>query len=427
MSTVGRFSEDLKAALQDTTAYVRSRSAEVPIRHRQQWKIIRTNEERTLDRREVVSSDYSFFVGTRRNDIQEMSSFKQLFASIQADAEIARALRLESNSTDEFLNRYFISIVTSVLEREDAGNDRGQAEAAVLAELDDFLTKDTYTARVCATLLNFNSDVADVELVDGIFLRRVSDVELESHINAMNLMVSYVGLYRLLEINFQLEAVMEQERTNTQPLAMGAKVQHKSEDLLIAFRLIKPGAIGYSFTAGQATAPLGFGGIWMALPGPENIFGPPYDFVQTDIDQLRNVLKNLKTLEKDTRFSLALRRLMDAYRKPLGGDRLVDYWIGLESLLLPAEKEGELRFRAALRGAWFIGGDPAKRTKTFNDLRWSYDERSAVVHGTEKNVDQALVLQTEEHLRSVLWRCLELGQTPSSKMLNSLVVTGLPE
>jgi hypothetical protein len=45
---------------------------------------------------------------------------------------------------------------------------------------------------------------------------------------------------------------------------------------------------------------------------------------------------------------------MDSYKKPIAGDRLVDFWIALESLLLPAEKEGELRFRAALRGAWFI-------------------------------------------------------------------------
>jgi Apea-like HEPN len=396
---------------------------------------MRRDGEKVLHRKHETFPDYSTLLSSGSVNIYERSSFKALFASIDGDMELVRLFGLTAYSDDirktHFLDNYFIPMAAVYLQREQATKDKEQVESSVITQLNDFLVKGTYTSRVYAPLINFDSDVEDLELADGVFLRSVSDATLESHINILSRSRGDLGLRPLLESGFQLEGATEQERGDNQEptynstTLINAQIR-KLEDFLKVFRLLKPGAIGYSFTAGVAGIFPFSSGTDVVHPASEQLYGNVYKFAGDDIQQIKNGLAALNCLEKQPRFSLALRRLMEAYRKPMGGDRLVDYWIGLESVLLPQEKEGELRFRAALRGAWSLGDDAEARRKTFGGLRKSYNARSAVVHGTGKTADETIVLMTEEYLRNILKWCLAKGEGPSVDMLNSLVVGGVP-
>jgi Apea-like HEPN len=86
-------------------------------------------------------------------------------------------------------------------------------------------------------------------------------------------------------------------------------------------------------------------------------------------------------------------------------DKLIDYWIGLEALFIPDAKQ-ELRLRASLRGAAFLGQQPEERGRIFETLRDSYDGRSAIVHGStpDRKVQRrstltAVITTTGAHLR----------------------------
>jgi hypothetical protein len=425
MATVDRFRSELSAALSEVTQYVRTHSDDVPTSLGEEWKIRRVNGEKALDRGQSTSKEYSAFLWLRHNDIQSMTSFKTLFASIRADDKIARLFCLPDNASDAelyFLRAYFIRMTATLLKREEKSGNSEQATSSVLKDLDDFLTNDTYATRVCAPLMNFRSSVTDAELADGIFLRSVSDATLESFINSMSASRGLLGLYPLMAIDSQLEAVGQHKRVPYHITFTDALAQEKLQNMLKVLRLIKAGGVGYSFTVGDADSPLFFSGSCLSYSFNDRLYGGVYEFSLDDTEQAKKLYASLNVLEKDPRFSLAVRRFTEAYTKPIGGDRLVDYWIGLESLLLPEEKEGELSFRAALRGSWLLDGDTDQRKKTFAELRKSYGARSAVVHGTQKTPDEALVLSTEEYLRRVLRWCLVNGKTPSSEMLNSLVI-----
>ncbi len=384
--------------------------------------MIRIKGERQFDLRNEVMPDYSFFLVNRQAKIIEMESFEKLFSKVQADQGMSDSLKLGVVSQESFFLYYVVPIATRILMLEDEYKVWEGARSFVLGQLDQYLTKDTYTARVGAALRNFHSDVVDVELTDGIFLRSIDDATLESHINAIGRVSGLKTVMQLKGSTFQFQAATEQPRTTMRPIAIVSQFQFKSEDLLKAVRLLKSGAVGYFYTSGEVLDPMSFAGIWISGPDTNMLYGAEYHFRGSDIPAVQEMLSGLKSLASDNRFSLALSRFMDSYRKPIAGDRLVDYWIALESLLLPGEKEGELRFRAALRGAWFISKNSDQRTKIFDDLKKSYDSRSAVVHGTEKSIPEGIVLQTEDYLRHVLRRCIELGSTPTSELLNSLVM-----
>ena len=106
--------------------------------------------------------------------------------------------------------------------------------------------------------------------------------------------------------------------------------------------------------------------------------------------------------------NLALRRLNDADLRMTDADRLLDCWVALEALFLTERME--LKYRASLRIASFLGSDSEDRKTIKKKVGASYDLRSAVVHGDP--LDSTAKVQelrdtaqwTEMALRDVLKR-----------------------
>jgi hypothetical protein len=188
---------------------------------------------------------------------------------------------------------------------------------------------------------------------------------------------------------------------------------------LQAFRLIRSGAIGIAFVGGDSSGPLDLGSTWMVEPRFK-VSGDVYEFASTDVPRIAELLRKEEILGRDNRFGLAMRRFMGSYEKPLDGDRLIDYWIALESLMAP-DTNMELVYRLSLRTTCFIA-EALERKRVFEKVKKSYSARSTFVHGTPKKVDAEIVSFTEECLRKVLLRCLVLGKTPTQTVLDSLVL-----
>jgi hypothetical protein len=150
------------------------------------------------------------------------------------------------------------------------------------------------------------------------------------------------------------------------------------------------------------------------------VSGDVYEFASTDVPRIAELLRKEEILGRDNRFGLAMRRFMGSYEKPLDGDRLIDYWIALESLMAP-DTNMELVYRLSLRTTCFIA-EALERKRVFEKVKKSYSARSTFVHGTPKKVDAEIVSFTEECLRKVLLRCLVLGKTPTQTVLDSLVL-----
>lgn len=128
-----------------------------------------------------------------------------------------------------------------------------------------------------------------------------------------------------------------------------------------------------------------------------------------------------KTLEHSsvsTDADLPFRRWFSAADRLSDDDRLIDYWIGLESLFSPDSSQ-EVKFRASLRIAAYLGGNPTGREQIYQDMRHSYDWRSAVVHGTSPSIQkklakrgtlQIVTAKTRTYLRMALLKLLQSSE-----------------
>jgi hypothetical protein len=141
-------------------------------------------------------------------------------------------------------------------------------------------------------------------------------------------------------------------------------------------------------------------------------------------NHVKEIWPHLGGESADITLALALRRLNDSYHRSRLEDRHIDYWTALEALFLRVD-EGELRYRAALLTARFIGVDLADRLDLFEKIKKSYDLRSKIVHGASppKKMDvPAMINWTAALLRRVLRRCVVEHQSPDlNRILRDLL------
>ena len=101
-----------------------------------------------------------------------------------------------------------------------------------------------------------------------------------------------------------------------------------------------------------------------------------------------------------------------------GVDLAIDLRIALESLFLDDGNQAELRFRLALRAAWYLGATGDERTKIFEAVRDAYDIGSKAVHTGEgyDDVIPANLAAAQDICRvSILRRIGEGGKPPDWK------------
>jgi hypothetical protein len=103
--------------------------------------------------------------------------------------------------------------------------------------------------------------------------------------------------------------------------------------------------------------------------------------------------------------SLPLRRLVDGFSRTRFDDKIVDYAIGLEALLLGDSNQGELSYRFRLRGAMILGEVGEDRHQALKDFKDFYDARSAIVHGNSlANFNLRSLSNNGERFLRKVWR-----------------------
>jgi len=86
-------------------------------------------------------------------------------------------------------------------------------------------------------------------------------------------------------------------------------------------------------------------------------------------------------VRNDTATQRALRRFHYAIERQRSDDRILDFVIALEAILLANLEGAELSYRFALRAAWLLAQDVEQRGATFNAYRAAYNVRSKIAHG----------------------------------------------
>ena len=101
----------------------------------------------------------------------------------------------------------------------------------------------------------------------------------------------------------------------------------------------------------------------------------------SDVQVFPQLWDKLEKPKMKKELGTAVRRFSYSCVRHQNEDKIVDLMIAAESLLLRGTREGEKRFRLALRAGRFLGADPAEQKEVYDRMRKAYDLRSLLVHG----------------------------------------------
>jgi hypothetical protein len=157
------------------------------------------------------------------------------------------------------------------------------------------------------------------------------------------------------------------------------ELDRKAQTFLQSASIVKPVSAQVVALTSRCTAFPRFGVGFQPLQGSNPFIFTDTRFDASEVQQMVRFWAVVSAANKTLRFGL--RRFSFAMARSRPEDRIIDCMIAGEALFLDPANTQELRYRFALRGAWFSETDPRERRKVFDFLRKAYDVRSAIAHG----------------------------------------------
>ena len=317
------------------------------------------------------------------------------------------------------LNLYLLPLLIDYV-GQDLMTDWDEARAVGAYEpVEAFLRTETLTWMLVAPLRGAAGTDLNFDFGDDLRLRLLTPAELDSLWQSSEF--GGIDRHSVMGLKFCLEyrATIPKEAQPDQRTAREA-----INDVVTSLRLVgaeRVAAPNLLARTVERTFGLGFGrGMTSSLE--------PAPLGDSQIDagvcaQAQNVARRLIAARKKPTLRLALRRFDFASQRLRVEDRLIDAWIALEALFLPGERD-ELRYRVSLRMAYFLSADAVERTMTFQQVRSSYDARSAIVHGHEPAHLDETATYTVGVLRQALLKAIEEPESVSTGRLDALIMGG---
>lgn len=191
-----------------------------------------------------------------------------------------------------------------------------------------------------------------------------------------------------MRVQYQLEKrIGDSNQTTIEPsLKVITDANQTAMDVLHALRVFKDGQIslpGLLQFSQQWPMEGGIGYQYMN-PGPMPWFNK-YNLSQRESEEFCTFWKQSREVMGHGAIANTVRRFSYASDRDRDDDRLVDLMIAAESLFLSdagaPQERGELRYRLALRAAFFTDAPDSPRLTVFKHMKRAYDARSAIVHG----------------------------------------------
>jgi hypothetical protein len=190
---------------------------------------------------------------------------------------------------------------------------------------------------------------------------------------------------------------------------------------LLAFRVATPRRVGAWYPTVRGATALDYIGMTSPLVKAQPVRAGRWPLEPAHYENFEKLEARVSDTSLPAQTRIALERLSSP-DTIWSSQPILDYWVGLEALILP--KGPELSYRAAMRLAYLLGESPDERRRVFDEARQSYEIRSTVVHGrrVEKTKQDAGTEAARQLLRRSLYTFL-LSDVKESE-LDALILDG---
>lgn len=270
---------------------------------------------------------------------------------------------------------------------------------------EDFVAP-SYSVKELSPLTNVELATEQFEFSSEMIIRRLSISEKERWANASSNFGGHpLKFNEILRLNCAIEVKYSHDRTDANILL--PRQSDEASRLCSAIGLYCDTGVEIAFTAlssDNLCVPIGGMLSNSRNHNIENIV----QINEANCLELASLFHKLGTGINSQAVALPVRRWGLAFNRIGHEDRLIDYWIALEALFAP-DSQQEIRFRASLRIAGFVGTDSDERRSIYKKMRDSYDLRSKLVHGNLVGVEELKTAsdETRGYLRRALLKVIE--------------------
>lgn len=234
------------------------------------------------------------------------------------------------------------------------------------------------SGEIFVPLLNFKSEIKEINLINGISIKVFSDDEKSKFWNSTDSIFYKIDIKQIAETSH----VMFYKGKDF------LKCNDILECAITVFHIVKTGHIGIEgiqifpelmrviMSRGQGTTnEFRPSGLWFAQK--------PYEFNRGDVYKFHKIFKRVSAnkFEIWNTLKIPLSRFNIFFNREKAEDKIIDMAICLESCLLFGTKD-ELKYRLSIRGSQLCCLK-RKPKKTFKFLILLYDVRSKIVHDGE--------------------------------------------
>jgi len=274
-------------------------------------------------------------------------------------------------------------------------------------------------------LVDFSDLMLEMEMLtleDSIYLRQTTEAEKERIIKESSSLIPVLHPIEVPKAYLEIRHTVNKLTFPDQQAATNI-----AQAVVLALRLIKANPIGISLYRwevpdqpfwllqglpflNQITNLMFHSSNFQHHPA---IVGDRYVLTQEDAEVLRTLWNKTKKAYTNPELLTAITRFDDSYLRIKPEDKLIDYWIALESLffvLIPKEYVGSMGETVASTVAYYLGKTDSERRSIFAFIISSHTARGYFVHGQRgkpvENLD-LVVRKTEQYLRAALRKRIE--------------------
>ena len=280
---------------------------------------------------------------------------------------------------------------------------------SVYREIEEYFYSNNVTNESFGILLGFDSESDEINLGDGVKIRRISNDEMidlwrESEWFRALVEENKVTLSMNKPIKYLLQLTIEASKISYKERVRSSNASEIFDKVICALRLFKKGWVDYPFIKEKQLVTLSPS---FSFSRSNSISIVPmtlsYKLKDNEIEDFKIFYKQAKN--KIDCSKIAIKRFNETYRRTSVEDKLVDYIISLESLY---DSGG---YTLAHRAAILLGKGQSERKQIFLEIKKAWDMRSKIVHGSQiglvkipklKNEYRigVFVQKNEEYLRS---------------------------
>ena len=342
-------------------------------------------------------------------DTQSVSMWYQGIRRDNAPAkgQLEQGLAAEGVQEGEFWYLFILPLVNTWLRRQQSLTWEETSATELLEEFADAVVDGRIISRSLGAISSLDLSASPLSLEDGVNLRFVTEEELWEY-GRVDSFLEYGPVWERMPtpewtiLDIELQGALRD-------LVADQTIRQINQTVLVGLRLASPG----KFEMRQLGRVRNFGvnSLGRTIDGGHNIqdisrLGEPYGLNPQVAQRLKDAWPRLRNIMESTDHYLRLpaQRLFDAGQRLRPDDAIIDYAVGLESLLT-ARVRDELRYRFSLRGATILTWEGGNKRDVFDQLRDFYDTRSSIIHGgnpTRIELDKARDIG-EALLREVWW------------------------